>query len=197
MVDWLFIGGWTKHWLLIWVVIDDNSVVLLWFNLFQLVIGLFVSEIKVDHERWVLHNLRNSLRRIVTTWGGAAGWRRWWGFWSRRWALARFRLRPYFLSLLANGNLFLLVLSPLKFYDFVVHSLVLEISSSFFTKLLILIFIFERRVPIFQIMLNLFEYLFGYDHTVIFADLLNRLAHDIIGLEFTKFARIILVSEVI
>ena len=111
--------------------------------------------------------------------------------------MARFRVRLHFLFLLANGYLFLLVLGSLQLNNFVVHSLVLEISSTFFIKLLILIFVFERRIPVFQIMFNLFEYLFGYDHTVIFSDLLNGLPHDVIGLEFTEFATLILVSEVI
>lgn len=46
-------------------------------------------------------------------------------------------------------------------------------------------------------MFDLFVYLCGYDHTVIFADLLNGLPHDVIGLEFTHFATLILVGEVI
>ena len=44
-------------------------------------------------------------------------------------------------------------------------------------------------------MFNLFVNLLGYDDTVIFADLLDGLPHDIVGLKLTEFATFILVGE--
>lgn len=46
-------------------------------------------------------------------------------------------------------------------------------------------------------MFYLFINLLGYDDTVIFADLLDGLPHDIVGLKLTEFAAFILVGEVV